>query len=550
MARPAGLPFPSQVLIALVGVGMLGYYFLAEWAAPLPFYSLKYDPEMPYFMNSLALFKGIPYSYIDHPGTPVEVLGSVLLAITRPVTRMRGVTFIPYHIAHPEMFFSMAHGLLTLASLTSMVLLATSSVRFEGRREILGGAAVGACFYAVYPVLALRSLVYWSHNSFVFPFGTAVLLWLVTRLRRGGPIPAATVFAGGALAGILVAVQLYFAAWVFGVIVAFALHAWFCEEGWVVSVGKGALSGIGAALGFLIGFQPVLHRFREFYGWVNDLVFHLGRYGGGPPGILSASTLVENFKRLWAEGASLVLGSAAIAVLVVVAMWARRWRANEDPGWWSASVALLFQLLVLWIAVGKHPGELYLLAVAAVLPLLLALALEAFLAIGGRMVRLSRMVAALVLMGFAVGLGIALSNHLDTVRKVRFAEAVIVGEIEAFSEKSGVDPGQLSILWSYGVPARCNALRFGNGEAGSALSDEIYSVCANEWEYVIWTGAVQVGSQYEALHLSDDWQILFVPEAYLPPATGSIGEVRITDAQTEGDDGRIAVVTIRPEPGW
>src|SRR5512143_2465571 len=48
-----------------------------------PFYEY-YDPEFAYLMNSLEVFKGEPYAYVDHPGTPLEVIGSVIYASTYP----------------------------------------------------------------------------------------------------------------------------------------------------------------------------------------------------------------------------------------------------------------------------------------------------------------------------------------------------------------------------------------------------------------------------------------------------------------------------------
>src|SRR5215510_12630756 len=104
-------------------IGVLGIIFLLAgfWLylsiilkGPQPYYR-DYDPEMAYFMNSLAPFKGAPYFYTDHPGTPVEMIGTLLLG-TSYVFFTDHANFINYQLEHPEYFLNVAHGLITLLS--------------------------------------------------------------------------------------------------------------------------------------------------------------------------------------------------------------------------------------------------------------------------------------------------------------------------------------------------------------------------------------------------------------------------------------------------
>jgi hypothetical protein len=537
------LPF-QWIVFSIVILAVIGYYAVTEWAVPLPFYDLRFDPEMPYFANSLALFKGVPYSYIDHPGTPVEVLGSVLLAMTKLYTRAREIPFFDFHIAHPHVFLAGAHGLLALASVATVFLMTIWSVRAQGRRHLVGGLAVAVSFYAVYPSLAFHTLKYWSHNSFAFPLGTTLLLLLVIRLRQSDSVPIGTAFAGGVLAGLLASVQLYFAVWVVGVAMAFMLNSWFRGEGWGVGIQRGLVSGAGAAAGFFIGFEPVLHRYRDFGLWVLRLIEHQGRYGRGSVGITSMDQMIRNAGRLWDSGGIVFIGAAFIVALTLVAMRARRWKVREDPGWWSGCLALLLQLILLWGLIIKHPGELYLLGVAGMLPVLLALALTGLLSSTGRIVAVGRTAAVIFLLGFAAGMWMALQSHFRSVAQVRYSEEVISREIEAYGRRIGLQRGEMTILWGYGIPSRCYALRFGNSYAGRSLQGEIDSVCPNEWEYIIWTDDVQIGSKLQPLQDNNDWDILLVPEAFVPPAYDNIGEIKVTSAETEGY-GRIVVVTSR-----
>src|SRR4026209_2305713 len=78
---------------------------------PQPHYR-DYDPEMAYFMNSLAPFKGAPYFYTDHPGTPLEMIGTMLLG-TAYVFSPDRANFISTYLETPAYFLNVAHGLIT-----------------------------------------------------------------------------------------------------------------------------------------------------------------------------------------------------------------------------------------------------------------------------------------------------------------------------------------------------------------------------------------------------------------------------------------------------
>src|SRR5271157_3901179 len=82
-----------------------------------PLFYQNYDPEIQYFMNSLMAFKGQSYYYVDHPGTPLEIIGSFILALTYPFISGNLNHFILYHLKDPNFFLSLAHLFVTVASI-------------------------------------------------------------------------------------------------------------------------------------------------------------------------------------------------------------------------------------------------------------------------------------------------------------------------------------------------------------------------------------------------------------------------------------------------
>lgn len=538
----AGRVTARRAVFAVLGLALVGYYVVVEWAVPLPFYSMKYDPEMPYFANSLAFFKGAPYAYIDHPGTPVEVLGSLLLAPTRLWTRSIGVLFIPYHLQNPRVFLALGHAVLTLGSLITLLLLAGWSVRDRSVKGVLASCAVAMSFFAVHPPHSFRALTWWSHNSFAFPLGTLLLFWLIFRLRKGGPVASATALAAGSAAGLLAAVQLYFAAWGIAVTAALGLYAWLRGEGWRAALGKAAASLVGIGLGFFVGFEPVLHRFRDFYLWVDRLLFRQSRYGTGPEGITSPGLWIDNLEWLWNRGPWPFVATGLVLGLLFAAMRARKKGPRDDPGWWALSFALFVQLAILWAAIGKHPGASYLLGVAAVLPAVLSLALDALLQSGGRGPATAAAAGAAALAAFAVGWAGSAAAHVQTVRQIALAEDAIARQIRDRGEALGLDRSQMTVLWGYGVPSPCAALRFGDLYAGRALQSEVDSACSGEWFYDVWSGFVDRPGSYQPVTVSEEWDILIVPEAFRPPLTGRVGAILDTGIGSEGY-GNILIVT-------
>ena len=87
-------------------------------------------------MNSLAIFKNGRYGYIDHPGTPVQVVGTILLGGMYPFTKDVPGGFVSYYLREPGRFLDVAHALLVFLYLgaTSFffrVARASSIIRFN-----------------------------------------------------------------------------------------------------------------------------------------------------------------------------------------------------------------------------------------------------------------------------------------------------------------------------------------------------------------------------------------------------------------------------------
>jgi hypothetical protein len=529
-------------MVAAIVFLLAAYFVYTQWIEVVPYYAVKYDPEMQYFLNSLAFFKGVSYAYIDHPGTPLEVIGSLLLAFTRPLTRGQDAFFIPYHLENPQLALGIMHLLLTLFSLLTVGLLMVKAWSIRGWGSLLASLGIGVTYFAVYSPLTFQTLDWWTHNAFNLPFGTLLMLGVLLRLRRSEPLRSLEILFIGMLAGLLVTVQLYFIAWAIGILASVVLFASFLGRHWLTTFKVSLLSVAGILLGFFMGFAPVMHRFRSFYIWVRNLIFHQGAYGRGPEGFTTARRFVDNLLGLWGENQILFIFSLVAIILVLVAMLRQRKLFREEPGWWAMTIGGVLQFLLLWFMIGKHPGTNYLVSIAALLPILFLLSLASLLKEGVSRNHIPLITGAVLVIFFLSSLVVAIRDQRSWVRQVHAGEAVIDEILQAHLENIGKTREELTILWGYAVPSRCYALRFANAYVeGGALGGEIDKLCPNEWMFDVWGGYVELPRAYELLIENDDWDIVILPEIYVPSGIESVAKVTHTQIQTRGF-GRITIL--------
>jgi hypothetical protein len=514
-----GLRWARVGIACVLGLILLGFWVYVDFVRPAPFYTIKYDPEMPYFMNSLATFKSHPYAYVDHPGTPVELIGTGILGIIKVATKLPSDEFVPWMIAHPEVFLRWAHGLLAVGSAVGIALIVLMGRPVRRWRDLVAAASAAALFFAVHSPYGLDTVSYWSHNSFAFPAGTLILLLLWVRLRRAEAVQLWELILWGALAGVLTAVQLYFATWIVGIALALGTLVGLRARSILRGVGAGLAVGSGGVAGFFAATLPVLHRYRELSWWIRGLISHQGRYGGGPPGLTSVDRMRDNFAELWSQGGETILAAAlAILLLTAVAMTARRRYVLSDPGWWAAAFGGSAQLLLSTLLILKHPGQVYLLALAAILPVLFLLLVESLPSTrwAGTLVG----VAALAVgVGFVLAVAQSLGAHEHRVQRAASAEMEIGQVVETYAGAVGRPVDDITILWGYGTPSRCFALRFGNTYAGGLFGDEIREVCPQEWIFNVRDQVAELPEETLPLDSTDHWDVLVILERNLNEST-------------------------------
>jgi hypothetical protein len=477
------------IIVLLAGFWL---YLSIILKGPQPYYG-DYDPQMAYFMNSLAPFKGAPYFYTDHPGTPVEMIGTMLLGTTY-MFFTNHANFIRYHLENPEYFLNLAHGFITLLSVLCAIYFFLTMLSTLQKPNVYLALSLALLFYGLHPN-SFKTLIVWSHSSFNFPLGSGYLILLFTVSQRAQGQISNRLAAGLGLAlGVMVAVMINFVPWLVTTLLFIFLSNYLKRIPWKKSLMTGSVVVLSCAAGFLISILPSLHRMPYFFGFIYSIFTHQSRYGTGPEGIPSISLLWSNLREL-VTAAPLVFLMMLVSLLISLFIFLRRDNGiRENGSLWALNVSLLLQCGMITLAVLKHPGEHYLLSLAATLPVLL-LVIGKLSEFHGRF---SRQFGNALIVFFIISISafalLSIKNRHATLLEARAVGAEIDRIITEQEMQLNKKPGELLILRTNETYSYCSALLHGDFFTAGVFAAEIMKWCPsqayliNRFDWVLYQG--------------------------------------------------------------
>lgn len=499
------------LIVALLS--LIGYWVYINIIHHAPWYNAA-DPEWLHTMASLGVFKGQGYLYTDPPGTPLNVIGTGLYALTFPFIGGPTDAFVRYHLEHPEIVLLLGRGFLLLISLVTVVLYARYAFRLTDWIDVLASVAVPLSFFAINP-LGFRPLVQWSHNAVAFSLGALLLLGLLQIVRNRANTPRWHILGLGFAAGVLTAFHLNFAAWVIGIIVTLGLLE-LAQKRWRAAFFISLSVGISSLLGFFVATLPIINQYPKFFNFVFGLISHQGLYGQGEPGFINVETFVTNLEGIVrATFPTVVAIGLVLALLAVLFIWQRRKFRQHWPLW-----ALVFGVLVQAAAIAflivKHPGLGYVGALVAVVPVLLAVAIT--------VLKFRSSVALALRMGIAIGLiGLYVRRldqwvvvHNNEVATAEQVQAELPDKLNGYAHLIGVPPSALKIVWTHGPWTYCSAFWQGSEISGRIFDTEGRLLCPNSVFLNLWGRMVEVPGR-EPIPLADyhDWDVIITVRPFL-----------------------------------
>ena len=456
---------PAAPVVAVVG----GFWGLFHLSRPGTMHrALSSDPEMAYFVDALSPFRGHGYNFVDHPGTPLSLVGSLLAALAHPLLVASPAALVEANLRDPALFLTLAHGLL-LAGAGATIVLLTGLVARERPSDALLAAALPASFYAAFPS-SFVTLVCWSHNSLGFAGGTLLLAGLFLALR--GPEPSTRALnALGLGAGLLAAAQIYFSVWTAGLAAGVAVAA--LPRGPRAAARAAAHVALAAAAAFVLATLPALPRYPHFLRFLLHMVLPHG-----------AGQAVVGAAALWLRNVASLASRAPVIFVVVpllmgaVAAGARTHAARErHHRLLAASAGAAVCWVLVLAAMGRRPVDAYFPALAAPIPLLLAAACALWSG-RGRVARAACLGAAVLAVAGCAWNGLRAARQQRV--QVAYREA-LEGTVREYRQAHAGGPDAVGfVIWGPGMDeAHCFALYMG-AYCAPALMPDVARVCPGE----------------------------------------------------------------------
>jgi hypothetical protein len=493
-------------------------------------YWFNADPAAVYFLDSLSVFAGKSYTYVDHPGTPIQLFGSFFLALTYPFLGGQE-SFINFHLARPGAFFLMTNTFLLVMNIACAFVFYKTAIGALKQDRILGGIAIALLYFALHPY-SFPSLTLWSHNSLNFPFGTLWLIWLFVELRKDQEIPRSKLVLLGLAAGVLSMAQMYFAAWLISGIFIIFIFSFRLNK----SVRHAFISGMyvlfGGVIGILAMLLPIHNELPRFAGWLGRIITHQGLYGSGEDGIYSLSFIPLAIGFWWENIRPMIIVLLlTLVVLGIFAFWKNKSGVKIGPGVFAMVWGLLFQIGLLLLLMTKAALKLrYSLSIAAILPILILLTLHLLEMTPWRTVELKRAFYAIILFG----VGSMLISEIGLQRQRAFVEQdAALAKTQAvtrLAREKNVSEDDIVVVYAYAVPLKCAGLLQASNWIGS-FKEEIAEICPNQ--HAIWDSNIELNISEYATDIRDlTWDLVIWPGngTNLPDYLYSIGAINMPES--------------------
>jgi hypothetical protein len=451
----------SRLLVSLVVlclIGVAGWYVVSASDARGPYWlSHNLDPEYNYLLNGLNLAEGHAAGHYDHPGTPVQMLGAVVLRLVHSMNK----NSLPLErdvCVRPEYYLRAIHLAIDL-----LVFCALAGLVFY--------------FYAVFGDAVATMIVGASL------FASSALLLACTRVN---PEPM-LVFSGFCMQIILVAVfskrkrfksaHCWFAAvGGFGVAVKVTflpllLVPLVVIDGWK----KRALYLAGSFVFFIVFTLPIAVHYKAVARWLFSILTHTGRYGYGNPGIVDPASYGSNIMNL------LAWEPALAATLVVSGMYlfaislrksSRRGNRTLLKTIAGCVAALVAQILM----VAKHPDDHYLVPALCFVAFTFAVII----------VHARTCVLGCGIMAFFGTIGLMLMVGSGIVGFRKNIAALDIQRLDGMRIATMARGEKGTPVYGYCASAMPYALFFGNSYAGNRYGKLLTSVYGNVLIYDFW----------------------------------------------------------------
>lgn len=326
---PAGRPVPGGASrgVCFVAIGALATLSIVlVFILPRPYFVLSNDYDNGHYYNVRSLYEGLPIHNVEHPGTPVFLLGQLAMTKTTAETANVGTFLTVMYVVV---------GVVTGVSLALFCRLVLWTLPAPA-------AALALASIAAWPAFLVHLNTFCS-ESFVLATGLTALagLWVVL---EAFPRPKLRHLAfAGAACGVALSVKLSFIPFVGALALAVTLSV-LRSDASLARKARGVLVFLFSIVSvFLAAILPVLHRLDEI------ILRTLNRPDVVPEGAFLSALGTASHHLLKEQPAIVVLFGVAVLLFVAVASDIATSRAAEGPeveGGFDVRASVVFFVLL------------------------------------------------------------------------------------------------------------------------------------------------------------------------------------------------------------
>lgn len=300
-------------------------YFFAYWVIGWlkgPFYwSPNQDPDYHYLGNSLNIANLFVPQHIDHPGTPLQVLGGGILRVTyglKAIFTPDLASLSEDVLSHPEFYLNLLS--CALLVLTTLLLFIVGVVAFRVSHNIFLALTL-----QLTPLIGIFSIVGLEPSrvapeALLFCYSQLLVLILLHYLYQDqGARSRWLPISLGTLLGVGLATKVSFLPMLIFVLLVQGLSRKIMTVGMVV-------------VSFFVATLPIISQYPRLFGWLFRIATHEGGYGSGKEGLVELPKFLKRIGVVAAHN-SIFWWLVVLLTVVCIASWfvgrSRRWQVTS-----------------------------------------------------------------------------------------------------------------------------------------------------------------------------------------------------------------------------
>lgn len=431
-----------------------------------PYWVGSSDPEYAYLLNSLNLTQLKEVGHIDHPGTPLQILGAVVIASAH--LGHNDEDLVIDVLKNPELYLNDISYTIVFLIVVSMFLVGLLTL-------LLTGSLMYALIIQMSPFLSVNLLLSMYHVS-PEPLLLLVELWfsylLLHTIYPKDNNHSPNIIFLGIISGLLIATKINSTPLVVLPIIFLPFKRKI----------KYLLVTFIAFIGFTL---PIYKQYRLFFEWVYRLALNNGLYGTGASTIIYPQSFIQNIIIIIKDEKFLSLSVFIIFVLLII-LFKKRKKINVYKYLFGLLLLFCFEILL----VAKHFHMHYLIPALALIGLSLVIILSLV------RIKLIKYITFICILGFAVNTVYrALCDSRSS--EERYKEATNINYLVNSTYSHA-----LKINY-YGSSSIEYALSFGNDFALNNYGEQLSKIYPNSYIYEIWKGKYYIWGEEVILPFSE-----------------------------------------------